>query len=296
LYAPSLVTVLVDNLGLYLAVFGLGCLHALEPGHGKALIVAYFAAKGGGQSKQVWQLAFWVSFVHALAMLVLAALFWGLSSLVAPAQLQALMLPFRWVLVALVLGLGAWVLLKPPSAYCHKDHSHAATGDSLTHHHEPHHHHPMLDQAIAEMKPPIPMGQVVMLAVLTGLTPCSLSLSIAVTALAVGTFQLKFWMLPVLLCFSLGLGAVVLGVGLATVYAEKLLGNWFAKTTEKWRLNWNFTWPGVMNLLSGLFILGLGFWLAWQTYNLSFMGGHLEPTPTSHSEFKQFEQLLKGKG
>lgn len=177
--------------------FFLGAVHALTPGHGKAIVAAYLVGSRGRVIDAV-SLGGIVTFTHTFIVFVL-----GLATLFA-SQSVALDRIYPWLSLAsglLVAGIGGWLLWTRLQGGGHGHHHHRHHG----HDHEPHHHHPHEGQ-----------GGLLSLGISGGLVPCPeamvvLMLSITLRKLAFG--------LALLVSFSLGLASVLIAIGVAMVLA-----------------------------------------------------------------------------
>ena len=107
---------------LLLAAFGWGALHALSPGHGKAMVAAYLVGTRGS-TRDALILGATVTVTHTAGVVALGAVALGLSAWVLPEQL------YPWLTLAsglMVVGVGVAVLRRRARRH---------------HHHHHHHHH-----------------------------------------------------------------------------------------------------------------------------------------------------------
>jgi len=88
-----------------------------------------------------------------------------------------------------------------------------------------------------------------------GLVPCWDAVLLLIAALAMGRLGFA---LPLLLAFSLGLGAVLVGLGIGVVYAYR------AGTKRFHESRWFRFLPAV----SALFLVGVGVWLCKQAIGM----------------------------
>src|SRR5262245_63189502 len=96
------------SVGLVLmAAFGVGALHALEPGHGKSIMGAYIVASRGG-IRHALLLGLTVTVTHTLVVFLLA-----LGALFLADRFASTQVTFWLSIVSgvLVVGVGAWMLL-----------------------------------------------------------------------------------------------------------------------------------------------------------------------------------------
>jgi nickel/cobalt transporter (NicO) family protein len=178
---------------LLLAAFGWGALHALSPGHGKAMVAAYLVGTRG-KPRHAVALGATVTVTHTIGVFALGLVTLALSQYVLPEDL------YPWLKVVsgvMVVAVGAGVLR------ARLRHSH--------HHH--HHHHDHHDHAVTS-KGLIGMGAA------AGLIPCPSALVVLLAALSQHEVALG---LLLILAFSIGLAATLTALGLAVVYARRVL-------------------------------------------------------------------------
>jgi ABC-type nickel/cobalt efflux system permease component RcnA len=183
---------------LLLAAFGWGAVHALSPGHGKAMVAAYLVGTRG-TPKQAVALGATVTVTHTAGVALLGLVALSLSQYVLPEDL------YPWLnLVAglLVLGVGAIVLR-----------GRLARRRRHTHHHHHHHDHAAPDRLTAR-------GLVAMGAS-AGLIPCPSALVVLLGAVAQHQIALG---LLLIVAFSAGLATTLTGLGLAVVWTTRAAG------------------------------------------------------------------------
>jgi nickel/cobalt transporter (NicO) family protein len=177
---------------LLLAAAGWGALHALSPGHGKAMVAAYLVGTRG-RPRHAVILGATVTVTHTIGVFALGLVTLALSQYVLPEDL------YPWLnLVAglLVVGIGAGVLR---SRIRHAKHRH---------HHHHHHHHEVTRRGL------LGMGAA------AGLIPCPSALVVLLAA--VSQHEVGLGML-LIVAFSLGLAGTLTALGLAVVYARRLV-------------------------------------------------------------------------
>lgn len=183
-----------------LAAFGLGALHGLEPGHGKALL-AFTLVGARATLKQAVILAAALTFAHTIAVLLLGVLLFFAAGFVTENL-------FTWITLlsgAAVASIGARSLT---SAVLHAR-AHA-TGDTHDHHHAKAHEHP---HAIAGSAP-LDFRCAVVAATSGGIAPCPAAIVVLLTALHLHRVGYGLMLIVV---FSLGLAAILSGLGFAVV-------------------------------------------------------------------------------
>ena len=212
---------------LLLAAFGWGALHALSPGHGKAMVAAYLVGSRG-TPRDALALGATVTVTHTIGVFALGLVALSLSAYVLPEDL------YPWLnLVAglIVVVVGAGVLRARirerrghdgddhghghPHSHSHS-HSHGhAHSQSHGHSHsagEPHSHEPR-DRLSAR--------GLIALGASAGLIPCPSALVVLLAAIS--QHEIALGML-LIVAFSLGLAATLTALGLAVVWTTGLAG------------------------------------------------------------------------
>jgi ABC-type nickel/cobalt efflux system permease component RcnA len=198
-------------LGLGLVLFSLlvaavlGALHALGPGHGKTIVGAYLVG-AHGTARHALLLGLVVTAAHTLGVYVLGLVVLGASHWVLPEKL----LPWLGFLSGLiVVAIGASLVVSR---------LHLALGHDHDHHHDDHHHHGHAHRPRADTPPG--WRSLVALGVSGGLIPCPSALVVMLGAIALGRVAFG---LCLIVAFSAGLAAALVAIGLAFVYARRLL-------------------------------------------------------------------------
>ncbi len=180
----------------------LGALHALTPGHGKALLAAYLVGDRGTVREAVG-LGVMITFTHTAAVLALGAVI-----LAAGSALPGMIVPLLMVAagaVVLVLGIRLvrrrWAVTLP--VHVHGDHEHG----------HGHGHNSLLTR-------PTGLRGIVAMGASAGIIPCPEALSVLL--LAVGLHRTALG-LVMIVAFSVGLAAVLVGLGLLLVTAAPAL-------------------------------------------------------------------------
>jgi nickel/cobalt transporter (NicO) family protein len=175
---------------LLLAAFGWGALHALSPGHGKAMVAAYLVG-AKGKPRHAVVLGATVTVTHTIGVFALGVVTLALSQYVLPEQL------YPWLTLTsglLVVAIGAGVLRKRLRKARH------------SHHH--HHEHDLTWRGL------LGMGTA------AGLIPCPSALVVLLAAISQHEVGLG---LVLITAFSLGLAATLTGLGLVVVSARRLI-------------------------------------------------------------------------
>jgi nickel/cobalt exporter len=267
---------------LLLAVL-FGAVHALTPGHGKAMVAAYLVAERGTVRHALY-LGLIVTLTHTGSVIVLAAVLYWLFPDTVPANVQIVL---GFVGGLLLAGLGVWLLLKRLAGQVdhvhwfghdhHHDHHHHHHG----HHHHDHHHPTYADRHHSPQSAPHPSPDaqpttnavggaagvgvaagaggaaggsqpgwlgLLVLGISGGIVPCWDA--VALLGLTLATQRL--WLgVPLLLAFSLGLAAVLVALGVAVVRLTKLGSGQFAESR----------WFRALPVFSAMIITGIGVWL-----------------------------------
>jgi nickel/cobalt exporter len=189
---------------LLLASFGWGAVHALSPGHGKAMVAAYLVGTRG-RPRHAVALGGVVTLTHTIGVFALGAITLALSQYVLPETLYPWLNLVSGVLVVAVgvTVLRAHLRRRRAPAPAH-DHAHGHD-----HHHG--HGHSHLPQEPG-MRGLLAMGAA------AGLIPCPSALVVLLGAVAQG--QIALGML-LIVAFSAGLATTLTALGLAVVLASR---------------------------------------------------------------------------
>lgn len=213
----------VVALSLLLALFW-GAAHALTPGHGKAIIAAYLVGTRG-RVRDAFALGGIVTVTHTIGVFVLGLVTLGLSEFIVPEDLYPWM---NLVSAVLVVVVGVTVLrqriltaLRPADRTRH-DHGDAHAHDhSHGHAHDHHHDHStMTDEEHARAHLPEQgsgMKGLLAVGISGGLLPCPTALVVLLAAISL--HRVAFG-LVLIVAFSVGLAAVISGIGLIAIGAR----------------------------------------------------------------------------
>lgn len=195
--------------------FGYGVVHTLGPGHGKAVVVAYFL---DSSRPRAWIEGIfaggWIAFTHTLAALLLA----GVLKLSSTVGLLGAMREVRNVEIVsytLILLVGFWRLWAGITGRLH-EHPHGYHGHDQ-HHHEhghghDHHHH--------EHEPPQRTIAGWLLLTAAGIAPCAGALIIILLAIALDVL----WAGVVgVIAIALGMAITLAAIGMASMLAHRLI-------------------------------------------------------------------------
>ena len=194
-----------------------GAMHSLTPGHGKTLVGAYLMGERA-TPKHALILATTTTITHTLGVFALGLVALFAAKYVLPEQLYPWFSLTSGVMVVAI-GLNLF-RSRMASSHNHHDHDHDHIhhhDHDHTHHHEHHdHHHPSIDKGVS-------IPSLLALGISGGLLPCPAALVLLLGAIAVNKTALG---LILVIAFSLGLSAVLTGLGLTLVYAK----NWFKQS------------------------------------------------------------------
>jgi len=245
--------------------FGLGALHALEPGHGKTVVGAYLIGSKGRVSDAVL-LGLIVTLTHSGSVILLGVLSAVAAAIFVPETVQKVL---GVVSGLLVVGVGGWMLVvrtrqargahgghAHPHSHDYSreydsahapghDHVHAAAQehahdheasqshdhphpheDPLEHSHGGHGHSRTLNLAPGERPT---LGQLITLGISGGIVPCPAALAVLLAAVSYGQFAKG---LSLVVIFSIGMAAVLVAIGIMMVKAAGFAGRYVGES--KW--------------------------------------------------------------
>jgi nickel/cobalt transporter (NicO) family protein len=233
------------------SAFVLGALHALQPGHGKAIVGAYLVGSRGRTIDAVL-LGIIVTMTHTAGVFVLGALALFASAYLMPQTLSRMMAVVGGVLI---IGVGLALLRGQVRGYlAARRHArfHAIAGASIespahehAHGHDHFHGHGH-DHGHTHQLPDRPgVGALLALGISGGIVPCPAALALMLAAIANGTIAAG---IGLVMAFSLGLTVVLVAIGVVLVHATRLaegriFGPGFARASQA---------------VSAVLVLGLG--------------------------------------
>jgi ABC-type nickel/cobalt efflux system permease component RcnA len=179
---------------MLLAALGWGALHALSPGHGKAMVAAYLIGTRG-TARDAVVLGATVTVTHTIGVFALGLVTLALSQYVLPEQL------YPWLTLIsglMVVAVGAGVLRSRLGA--RREHAHGHT-----------HEHAHAGVGTRSL---LSMGAA------AGLIPCPSALVVLLAA--VSQHEVALGML-LIVAFSLGLAGTLTALGLAVVHARRFV-------------------------------------------------------------------------
>jgi ABC-type nickel/cobalt efflux system permease component RcnA len=232
LIAVQEITFPVIAFGLLLA-FGFGAMHALSPGHGKAVVGAYLVGSRGTPKHAVF-LGLTVTITHTLGVFALGIITLFASEYILPERLMPF-LSFVSGLLVLYIGLTMFKSRLFASlgwenaghhhhgapSHSHDDershesgHQHSHAHDEFTHTHDGHTHSHLPPENVS-------WKSLLALGISGGLLPCPSALVLMLSAI---NLERVGYGLVLTLVFSFGLAATLTAVGLAFLYAGKSFG------------------------------------------------------------------------
>jgi ABC-type nickel/cobalt efflux system permease component RcnA len=216
----------------------LGALHALTPGHGKSLLAAYLVGENG-TARHAVTLGAVVTFTHTASVILI-----GVGVLLAGRYIVPdVLVPSMELAVGIgVAALGARLLVRRvrdrstghvhehghDHDHDHDQHHHHNDGDHVHHGHE---HHGHTHDHRAPLKDGVSIRTLVAMGVSGGIVPCPEALGVLLLAVSVHRTALGLGMI---VAFSVGLAAVLVGLGLLLVTAR--VGTWLRRRTSSRRM------------------------------------------------------------
>jgi ABC-type nickel/cobalt efflux system permease component RcnA len=218
---------MVDSL-TFTSIFLLGCLHALEPGHGKTFLLAYTVG-GKLDFQKIILLTLSLLISHFLVLSIIAIIFNLILAEVASSFLHEFS---HWIAPAIIISFGSYILGKAiyKIRHVHSNdcgHNHGDFGDS-------------------KIENPITVG------LLTGFLPCASSLAVVMMT---GMTPSIYSIISFILIYVLGIALVLFLIVLTFNFAKNIIVEKF----NNLKMNIN------QEVLSGCLILGVGF--IYLTYN-----------------------------
>ena len=212
------------------SIFLLGCLHALEPGHGKTFLLAYTVG-GKLNFQKIVLLTFSLLISHFFVLTIIAIIFNLLLTEVTNSILHEFS---HWVAPAIIISFGCYIILR--SVY-KKRHIHQ---DDCAHNHKEFYN--------SKIENPITVG------ILTGILPCASSLAVVMMT---GMTPSIISIIRFILIYVLGIALILFSIVSMFSFAKTFFLSRM-KFVEK-RIN--------LDLVSGYLIILVG--LAYLSYNWS---------------------------
>jgi ABC-type nickel/cobalt efflux system permease component RcnA len=176
---------------------GLGALHALEPGHGKTIVAAYLVGSKG-TARHAFLLGAIVTISHTAGVYLLGGVTLYAQKYILPDRLY----PFLGVMSGiLIAGMGFYLLLQ------------RFAGAEFAHSHSP-------AQDSGQPRKKITGRYLAVLGITGGMVPCPAALVVLLSAAALHRVGFGLFLI---VAFSLGLAVVLIAMGLAAVYAGRIM-------------------------------------------------------------------------
>jgi nickel/cobalt exporter len=196
--------------------FSYGVAHTLGPGHGKAVVVAYFLdGKKRGWIDGVLAGA-WVSITHTVAALVLAGAL-ALIGLLSPMAAQGRVKLVELVSYALIFAIGLWRLHAGLTGRLH-DHDHGHGHDHGHHDHSHDHHHD--HAAVPRWRRFLRLDSGLGLLTAAGVAPCAGAVVMVLISAALGVLWAG---LLGVVAIALGMALTLAAIGIGSMLAHRLL-------------------------------------------------------------------------
>lgn len=238
---------------LLVAAFGWGALHALSPGHGKAMVAAYLVGTRG-TPRHAGALGAIVTITHTIGVFALGFVTLALSQYVLPEQLYPWLTLASGLLIVAIGGaalrtrIGAWrrrhvqARSRPAEQPTSHTHHHPHTDE-----HGPEHEHGHEHGSHGHSHAPsdLTWRGLLGMGVSAGVIPCPSALVVLLAALSEHRIGLG---LILIVAFSLGLAMTLTALGLLVVYAGRL--------TE--RVRFSGRWATALPAISAVIIVAVG--------------------------------------
>lgn len=244
---------------------GLGVFHALEPGHGKTIVAAYLVGSRGTARHAVF-LGLIVTGAHTAGVYLLGAVTLYASKYIVPEQLY----PWLGMISGITIAVLACYLMLRAWTGEDGDHSHAVgtahgywfaslgreriteecdsrnSGNGGT--------------GTGRAAKPVSLTQLLTLGITGGIVPCPAALVVLLGAFSLHRVGFGLFLI---VCFSLGLAAVLISIGLLMVYARQFLARWKSDGTviKRW-----------LPFASATFMMILGLGIAEQAFLTTGVG------------------------
>jgi ABC-type nickel/cobalt efflux system permease component RcnA len=211
-----------------------GASHALSPGHGKTIVAAYLVGSRGTVKHAIF-LGLVVTLTHVSGVFILGVVTLYFSQYIVPDRLYPIIESASGLLI---IAVGMAIFLKRYGAYQKLKfaESLAIEVDDHDHHHQDHHHHPHSHKHLHdhlygdshshghghgththEIPADVSFKDLLLLGITGGIVPCPSAIVVLVAAIALHRI---FFGLTLIVFFSFGLAAVLIGIGILMVTAK----------------------------------------------------------------------------
>jgi len=247
---------------------GLGAFHALEPGHGKTLVAAYLVGSRGTM-KHALLLGLIVTAAHTSGVYLLGGITLYASQYIVPERLY----PWLGVVSGVMITILGTVLLIQRyrskgvgHSHHHHDHGHEHAhhhghghGHERDHQHGSHTHRHSPAHSHHEVQNKASLRELLTLGISGGIVPCPAALVVLLSAVSMN--RVGFGLL-LIVAFSAGLAAVLVGIGVLMVYARQSVARF--QSEGIWITRW-------LPITSSAFIVLFGLALTWQALQTTGM-------------------------
>jgi ABC-type nickel/cobalt efflux system permease component RcnA len=183
---------------------GLGALHALEPGHGKTIVAAYLVGSKG-TPRHALLLGLIVTTSHTAGVYLLGGITLYAQKYVLPDRIYPFLGFLSGILTA---GMGCYLFLQ------------RLLGAEFLHQHEIPNATPIESRTDAEQQRSVSARQLFVLGTTGGIVPCPAALVVLLSAVALHRTGFGLFLI---VAFSLGLAGVLITMGMAAVYAGRMV-------------------------------------------------------------------------
>lgn len=199
--------------GALLTAFLLGAAHALTPGHGKTIVAAYLVGSRGSVMDAVL-LGAVVTLTHTASVYLLGLIFYFAADRLPRHYNEWL----TGISGLLVMGMGIWIFRMRGGGHGHGHGSGHEHGHEHGHGH-PHEHGYDYDND-NEQGGRVSRWSLTSLGISGGLVPCPDAILVLILALYL---KRLVWGLVVIVAFSLGMAAVLIGIGVTMVLTKNAM-------------------------------------------------------------------------
>ena len=233
----------------------LGGLHALTPGHGKAVVAAYLVGSKGRVREAIF-LGLVVTLTHTFSVIALGLVTLFASQYILPQHIAP------WLSVAsgfLIAILGTWLLGRNLNQYYHRKNAHSHDHEHPPHDHNHHnhdheHHHHGHSHTHSHVPERPGLWGLLSLGVSGGIVPCVDALVGLLFAISMNRIV---WGLVIICAFSIGLASVLVAIGVMMVLAKPLIE----------RFTGEGVWLQRLPILSSVVVIILGTVLMFKALN-----------------------------
>jgi ABC-type nickel/cobalt efflux system permease component RcnA len=207
---------------------GLGAMHALEPGHGKTIVAAYLVGSHG-RTRHAVGLGLLVTAAHTAGVYLLGAVVLYASRYIVPERIYPWLSIVSGLIIAVLAGylfLRAWTGVETEL-----DHD---AGVLHSHWYSRRRNSPAAEpRAAGKDEKTVSLKQLLILGITGGIIPCPAALVVLLSAVSMHRVGLGLFLI---VAFSCGLAAVLVGIGILMVRARHLVSRW--KSDGPWAKRW----------------------------------------------------------